>query len=686
MFKRGIFLVHLILVVLFSTIVFSAASIVEFTPNNVQAISAAPLSQTSFVLFWIDAYRNDASYGVYHTDGVEIYHPGTEGADVDTDIGGPGRRSCGAAGLDANNFVLAFTDTNSGGLAYFTVRNTSGSTITSNTLIDSSISSPTAILVSAFDNESFVVVWTKNAVNDQVLARSYWSNGTAISDEITIDSDAGDQGGAPDVSVSAFDDESFVIGWVDDQSNTKDTVAATYYKNGTVIQSQFVIDSDSGGITATDVSAFNSTAYVIQWYDNQADYHKFAIYGKDATTAIVSATNVEGDSVNSYGSKAAAEGGKKFVVGVHDEAADLAKFAAYYSNGTAIISSTSAASVGSDKMVEVASYEAATGMGIYGDNFVYAYEDSSSDGQWITYNVNGSTWDGNWYAPVQTENNGSEGTDLSTYNETTIDSVSDFIWHSSTGKIEWKETLDLSDSYIGGDANLDGDIEFGDKFISIDSSIATAFVNKAANITFENVDCNLCDEKNIIYAAGIYSTLSGIQTNGQSCSSVGKCSNFVCNNQGGTGNCTFDVVGFTGYAIGGNANLTINDSAEGSSVNTSTSIDFFAHYINTTSGAHISSASCNVSFDDAPSTWYAMTFNGTGDGSYNYTKTNGFATAAIHLWNVSCAGTGFTNLTANDTVLVISIPGPIPEFGDYAVLLVLVTVIGGFLLLKRRSS
>ncbi|MFH1395968.1 MAG: hypothetical protein ABIG93_01090, partial [archaeon] len=212
-------------------------------------------------------------------------------------------------------------------------------------------------------------------------------------------------------------------------------------------------------------------------------------------------------------------------------------------------------------------------------------------------------------------------------------------------------------------------------------------LNRQANVTFENVNCNLCNNNNIIYSAEYYTTQADILANGQSCTLAGTCSAFTCNNPGGVGNCTFDVTGFTGYAVGGNANLTINDSAEGSTVNINTAIDFNAYYVNSTSGASIADASCNVSFDDAPSTWYQMTWNGTGDSNYNYTKTSGFANAATHVWNVTCAKTGFTTLTTNDTVVVTSAGGgAVPEFKDYAIVLLVLTIVGGFMVIRERNS
>jgi hypothetical protein len=77
----------------------------------------------------------------------------------------------------------------------------------------------------------------------------------------------------------------------------------------------------------------------------------------------------------------------------------------------------------------------------------------------------------------------------------------------------------------------------------------------------------------------------------------------------------------------------------------------------------------------------------TAGGSYYwYNKTGGYSSGGIHNWNVTCAASGYTELSANDT---INITGGIsymavPEFSDYAMILIIVTAICGFYFVKRR--
>ena len=147
----------------------------------------------------------------------------------------------------------------------------------------------------------------------------------------------------------------------------------------------------------------------------------------------------------------------------------------------------------------------------------------------------------------------------------------------------------------------------------------------------------------------------------------------------------------TGVAEGVSANLTINDSYEGSQANNGTQIEFFAFYVNSTNGDPITDGSCNVTFDDNPGTWYEMIWNITGNSGYNYNKTSGFVDAGLHVWNVTCAHVDFDKLNATDNVTVIVPSQPvggtaIPEFSDYAIALILLTVISGFFIVKKKET
>ncbi|MFC1775119.1 hypothetical protein ACFLZN_02275 [Nanoarchaeota archaeon] len=297
-----------------------------------------------------------------------------------------------------------------------------------------------------------------------------------------------------------------------------------------------------------------------------------------------------------------------------------------------------------------------------------------------TYDVTNVTYV--YRTPTQTENNGSLATDLSTYNRTTIQNVS-FVWETdSECLIQWSQNLNLSDDWsnltIGGDNSLDDDFSCASGFASINTTGAPAFEDKTANLTMYDIDCDLCDSSKVIYASGTYSSLADMAPNAQSCVLSGKCSNFVCDNPGGIGNCTFDVTGFSGFGSNGNANLTINDSVEGTQAAFKAPVTVYAYYVNATGGTNISGANCTAQFDDLVGS-FAM--SEVGD-HYEYNRP-GYSTAGNHTWNATCSATGFTEVFASDWLIVNP---SIPEFSTYALLLALAVTIGGFVVMKRRRK
>jgi len=252
---------------------------------------------------------------------------------------------------------------------------------------------------------------------------------------------------------------------------------------------------------------------------------------------------------------------------------------------------------------------------------------------------------------------------------------------TSNANIVWNNAVDAKND------DYDTHVSMGSGFVSINTSSLDSSINASANVTLVSIECSLCNGNGIVYSVGSFGTLSSLQVGATSCGLAGTCSDFSsCVGEGDIGDCTFTVTGFTGFGAGGNANLTINDSAEGSNVEVNTAIDFFGFYVNATDGTPVTPAlggNCNVTFDDA-GTVFEMTFNGTGNDAYNFTKTAGFSSVGTHLWNVTCAGTLFSHLVVNDTVDVTAASN-IPEFSDYALILALVITLCGFFFIRKRE-
>ncbi|MBT3298087.1 hypothetical protein HN385_04125 [archaeon] len=148
--------------------------------------------------------------------------------------------------------------------------------------------------------------------------------------------------------------------------------------------------------------------------------------------------------------------------------------------------------------------------------------------------------------------------------------------------------------------------------------------------------------------------------------------------------------GFSVYTTGVNSQMNITDDTDSVTKNPGDSINFYANYTKTldnstlTPGAN--NASCNISSSQISVSNTVMTFNSTGDGRWNYTTTS-FGAAGNYDWEVNCTATGFDLLNATDTVTITAAEGgeEVPEFSDYAIALLLMTVAGGFVYMRKNE-
>jgi hypothetical protein len=186
-------------------------------------------------------------------------------------------------------------------------------------------------------------------------------------------------------------------------------------------------------------------------------------------------------------------------------------------------------------------------------------------------------------------------------------------------------------------------VEIGDGFISVNTSVLDSTFNASSNLTINNVNC----PADIYYGDSIYTTAQDIINEENICNSS---SNPSCTNINCIGNnLTFTISHFTGFASAGSANLTIWDETDsGMPYGDQTKyaydqVKFFANYTNAT-GA-IQGANCSINFTDSSA---YMDYNTTGFYEYNRT----FTSTGTYNWNVTCNKTGFSTLTATDTVSI----------------------------------
>ncbi len=198
---------------------------------------------------------------------------------------------------------------------------------------------------------------------------------------------------------------------------------------------------------------------------------------------------------------------------------------------------------------------------------------------------------------------------------------------NSHGRIKWKgENLRFDPSI------LENNIQIGPGWIDVNSEGLHDDLNSSADLTlygleFENPpvifsDGKICEDCAIIDYAD--------------------------------GELLFNVMHFTNYSAGANANLTIWDQTDSMPYGNGYALVneqayFYANYSNITSGQVITGADCNISFSDS-----------SGDLVYNSTKklyeyNRSFSSAGTYNYNVTCNKTGYEALTTSDSITISSL-------------------------------
>jgi hypothetical protein len=245
------------------------------------------------------------------------------------------------------------------------------------------------------------------------------------------------------------------------------------------------------------------------------------------------------------------------------------------------------------------------------------------------------------------------------------------------GKISW---LGVN----AANADYDSAVEIGNDFVAVDKSLLHAS-HGPATVTFTGVDCNnfvIRHSSDVETSAGAITDIVATQANiGGSCAG-GVCNTIDCS----SGTLTLNVLTFSSYATGQGTDLTIWDETDtggepysGQTRIANQLVRFFANYSNATSGASITGASCNISFDEAPTGPTAMMYNAT---TTYYEFNRSFTTAGAKNWYVNCSAVNYAALNTSDTALISAVT---PEFGTYALMLALFLVVGGFFYIRSKK-
>ena len=256
--------------------------------------------------------------------------------------------------------------------------------------------------------------------------------------------------------------------------------------------------------------------------------------------------------------------------------------------------------------------------------------------------------------PTYSNFTGSETTDFSTSDVANVTNLTLAV--TGKGKINFPPTHSVN--AYGEDYNTHVKIE--NSLIFVNSSALDNTFNNSATLTFEEVNCNAP----YVYYSDTASTRVTIIEENNLCFPP-RCANIQC-----TGSTlTIDVTHFSGYAVNGTANLTIDADDPKYPLEL---VTFTAEYLNST--GFITDATCNISFTDG-----SHIMDEQAD-HYNYTRT--FASVQIVEYNVTCNKSGESTVFANDTAVIQSID--IPEFSTITLGLGLIAVLAGLIVIRKK--
>ncbi len=184
------------------------------------------------------------------------------------------------------------------------------------------------------DRNTFVVGWC-DASDRELKFSIYDTNGTAKNSSVTVYTEKDMDCEYTPVGLTAFNSTHFVIGWY--EKDPADTTFAVYDSNGNEKVSPVDVDTEVGSSYSVSVSALNSTHFVIGWYDDFDGDATFAVYDSNGNEKV-SPVDVDTEVGSSYSVSVSALNSTRFVIGWHDAWDHDMTFAVYDSSGNEKVS------------------------------------------------------------------------------------------------------------------------------------------------------------------------------------------------------------------------------------------------------------------------------------------------------------------------------------------------------------
>lgn len=323
---------------------------ISFSSNDVESISMDVISEREYIIIWCDETQDDTTFAVYFTNGtiitvakdIDTTNGGcTTGSDYQVDIiilnkritsasavwiGSSGEPSTavfdyitpiasipikifvsGRTSAISNNrlnntaYAIAWIDSTNRDASAIII-DQDGNNITSTLIIDSEVGDPAnAISTTSFngDDQNFSVIWFDNDANNiQFTTLVKNVSGVTLTLDVVLPPiilDSGVTFGNGAVATDRFDSTRLVLGWLKATGLTSNIKFSTYFKNGTVITANTVIETSVGLSQSISLSSLNTTVFMESWHDltdTDTDFEIWDIDGNLLVDKIVAFPNI----------------------------------------------------------------------------------------------------------------------------------------------------------------------------------------------------------------------------------------------------------------------------------------------------------------------------------------------------------------------------------------------------------
>ena len=363
-----------------------------FSTSDIGGLDIAPLDENKLVVAGCDETSNNVEAFIYYTNGTVINNTITVDAIGTCDIDD---NTVAITPLNSTLWVIAWFDEGLDDIL-FAVYDSVGSQITTTQTVDNAVGTDGRVDIDAINSTAFWIAYFDDGLNDIFYAK-YIFDGTVAISPTTIAGQMDNEGDADNVAVATLNESDVVIAWNDDVGN----------QISFVVIPKFTTKVDIEGITNSQqvsASAFNETSFVIGYYQQGDDDLAYATFNYPSTAISGISKNdfAVGISSGAVSEDITIINSTAFVQAWYDDIDGDSTFRVNGITGANITDPIDADQTVAVKGSGVASQTQSSGIGFAGDNFAVAFINTVTDSQWLAFQPDGTSWDGqlgvNWSA------------------------------------------------------------------------------------------------------------------------------------------------------------------------------------------------------------------------------------------------------------------------------------------------